>query len=621
MANRIHVLEDQVANRIAAGEVIERPASVVKELVENALDSGADQIEVEVQKGGRSLVRVTDNGCGMSADDALLCLERHATSKLKNSEDLFTINSYGFRGEALPSIASVSKFRILTREKDSIEGTEVIVDGGKLKDVRSAGAAVGTMVEVRSLFFHTPGRRKFLRAETTEWSHIEQYLRTVALVRPHVGFKILKDSQVPLNWLKVKTTKERLKQIFGEGWIEETIPVEAEEAGLSLHGVVGRPGVARGTRSDQYFFVNGRPVVSRALQHGVLEGYQGSLVKGRFPIAVLFVELDPARVDVNVHPAKREVRFRDGKALQTLLGISVKEALLEAGIEPELEEDAETAFPVTDSRAFPSDLVSREGDSSEDSSSFTVPHVRPEQGSFQGLGGKPLLSNLVSLAGDDEEQTEDLPGIPDQVDADEAAGMAPHPSPNHDLRVLGTMLGHYLVAENEKGIVMIDRKAAHERILFERMMAAAHDETPLSQQLLLPASIELAPAQADLVRRHLEMFQSLGIGVDCLSGNSFMVDALPPAVDSSEVEDFFREVVNELDETGTASSQKLDTESIARAVTMRAVRVSDAGDPREQQRLLIDLHNCDLPYTCPRGRPTMILISERELARKFGKAK
>ncbi len=353
--NRIRLLPEHVANQIAAGEVVERPASVVKELVENSLDAEARRITVEIQSGGRSLIRITDDGFGMSRDDALLCLERHATSKIQRAEDLHGISTMGFRGEALPSIASVSRFSLTTRERDSDspEGTQVIINGGKIVEVKTAGGASGTSIEARSLFFNLPARRKFLRAEETESAHIQHYISLAALAHPEVAFTFVKDGRTvwQLSAIKnddapVDALRERMRQLSGtlpsliELKASQQLPerftndatdqLETSNAKLSvrLWGLIGAPGVARSTREDQHLFVNRRPVENRGLNHALIEGYHTALMKGRFPVCCLFLEINPAAVDVNIHPAKREVKFRDERAVRGFVTRAVRDALL-----------------------------------------------------------------------------------------------------------------------------------------------------------------------------------------------------------------------------------------------------------------------------------------------------
>ena len=343
--NRIRLLSEQVANQIAAGEVVERPASVVKELVENALDARATRITVEIQTGGRSLIRVTDDGVGMSKDDALLCLERHATSKIERAEDLAAISTMGFRGEAMPSIASVSRMTIITRERDGgDEGCQVVIHGGKILEVKAAGAAAGTMVEVRQLFYNLPARRKFLRSEETERAHIQHYLTLVALSAPEVAFTFVQDQRVvwqlpALQAEKIHALKERMRAL--QGGETKLLAVEfatefesaADDEGaverkpFRVWGVIGSPGVSRGTREDQHVFVNRRPVENRGINFALIEGYHNSLMKGRYPVCCLFIELDPADVDVNIHPSKREVKFHHEMSVRRAVAQAVRETL------------------------------------------------------------------------------------------------------------------------------------------------------------------------------------------------------------------------------------------------------------------------------------------------------
>src|SRR5437762_2048843 len=357
--NRIRLLPEQVANQIAGGEVVERPASVVKELVENALDAQVSRITVEIQAGGRSLVRVTDDGVGMNRDDALLCLERHATSKIQKAEDLAAITTMGFRGEALPSIASVSRFTLTTRERDgdSPEGTQVIVHGGKILEVKSAGLAPGTSVEVRQLFYNLPARRKFLRSEETERTHVQHYLTLAALAFPEVGFTFLQDQRLVWQLPPLKSDgqpgsnlaalQERLRALLGAqlkllpvdfvadiaepdelGEMPEHSTPETRSSALRIWGFIGAPGVSRATRQDQHLFVNRRPVENRALNYALLEGYHTALMKGRYPVCCLFLELDPGEVDVNIHPTKREVKFHDENAVRTQVATALRNTLL-----------------------------------------------------------------------------------------------------------------------------------------------------------------------------------------------------------------------------------------------------------------------------------------------------
>lgn len=609
MATRIRILEEKVANQIAAGEVVERPASVVRELVDNALDAGASRLDVELENGGKKLIRVTDNGSGMSYDDALLCIERHATSKIRELSDLGAIRSFGFRGEALPSIASVSRLRLLTREASSIAGTEIIIEGGKLTRAGEAGCAVGSSVEVRSLFSNVPARRKFLKKDPTEWAHIESHLRLVALLRPEVHLRVVHNGHPSFEYPKASTVTERVRAVMGRSWMDGVVPVQAREEGMSVQGFVGKPGIVRSSRHEQHFFVNGRPVWNAALGHALLEGYRTALPKGRYPVCVLFLEMPPGSVDVNVHPAKREVRFHRPVQVREFLAGVVAEALSLGGTAP-----AMLATPGDDREEAPvgsDEALSKESGIAQPSPARSVhvpwvPTGRPAE----------LFPQQQSRPG-----RLPKPGAGDSG-ANESGGEASPPEPDsHGLHVVGSILEGYIVAENEQGVVLVDQRAAHERVMYEKILGGAGGGRAPSQRLLIPVSLELTPQESDFLLRQLDTLNRLGVEVSHLGGKGFMVDGLPPFVKADDVEDFFRGVLADL-QRGAGESKRgraLDAEAVAMAVSHRAVRGGDSLRPQEVGRLLNDLHACKLPYTCPDGRPTMIMISRNELARKFGK--
>jgi DNA mismatch repair protein MutL len=612
--NRIHLLPEHVANQIAAGEVIERPASVLKELLENSLDAGATQVDVQVGAGGRSLIAVTDNGCGMSKDDALLCLERHATSKLRESDDLDRIASYGFRGEAIPSIASVSRFCLRSREPDALAGTEIIIDGGKLRDVHEIGLAPGTQIEVRSLFFNLPARRKFLRTEATESAHIRHTLLLAGLARPEVGFTLAMDEQAPQRWMPGEDLRQRLVSIFGREWIDLTVPVSAEKGELRLHGFIGKPGVSRAGRNEELFFINRRPVENRTLHFGLLEGYHNSLMKGRYPVAILFLEMDPSGVDVNIHPAKREVRFRDDFTVRHFIVNAVQEALRDVSGVPAAKITLDDGPPPTAfaSLAVPPPqprvaLPVRDPQPSLDGDKETPPGLDVEDQPSPSLEPEPLQSAL-SLS-------QDI--LPQRT--------PPRPEPlitnRLGLRVIGCVAQLYLVAENAEGLVLVDQHAAHERVLFEQMLRRMALQDPAAQQLLFPVTLEFLPREADFLLAQIETLQQAGVGITRFGPSSFLIDALPAMVKARDVAEFVRTVVVDLQQEGgeTRKGRRLSEEVVAKTVCRHAVKANDALKPAEWDRLLHDLLACDLPYTCPHGRPTMIQLSVAELDKKFGR--
>jgi DNA mismatch repair protein MutL len=559
--------------------VVERPASVVKELVENSLDAGAKQIEISVERGGRSLIRVTDNGCGMGPEDALLALERHATSKIREAGDLMKIQTFGFRGEALPSIASVSRFTLKTREADAAEGTEVVIDGGKVVRAGKAGGPAGTSIEVRQLFAHVPGRRKFLRTEETEWSHIEQGVRLAALARPEVGWVLRRDGAVFWQDTARGALEERMAAVFGRGWKETFLEIETEDAGMRLHGFLGRPGVNRATRAEQILFVNSRPVQSGSLNAALLEGYHNALMRGRYPVTVLFLEMDPCGVDVNVHPAKREVRFRQDGDVRRFVSGAVAEVLRGGSVGP-------LPMPTVTTNGYSPALT------------FAPTAAQPAT-TIPGRAPMP-----VTAGGSLGLEVETAPGIP--------AGW----------RFLGVVDHLYLVAEKEGGMVLVDQHAAHERILFEQLLRQVAQEEVSGQRLLYPVTIDFPPVQAAFLKDRAEELAKVGLGISAMGGNAFLVDALPPRIRTLGVEEFVRGVVTDLEKGGTASrkDRRLSEEVIAKTVCRHAVKANDRLNDAEAVRLLADLLACELPYTCPHGRPTMILFSQAELERKFGRA-
>jgi DNA mismatch repair protein MutL len=593
---------------------------VLKELLENALDAGATQIDVQIGAGGRNLVAVTDNGCGMSKDDALLSLERHATSKLRDSDDLDRIASYGFRGEAIPSIASVSRFRLRSREHDAMAGTEIIIDGGKLRDVHEVGLAPGTQIEVRSLFFNLPARRKFLRTEATESAHIRHTMLLAGLARPEVGFTLTMDEQPAQRWMPGEDLRQRLVSVFGADWVELTVPIEASSGELRLRGFIGKPGVSRAARNEELFFINQRPVENRTLHFGLLEGYHNSLMKGRYPVAILFLDMDPSGVDVNIHPAKREVRFHDDFTIRHFVVKSVQEALRDFSGAPA------TKFTF-DQVAAAVPAAGRESDS------IKVSHPEPVEGSLT------IPSSSAEAPARGEQRTTDEPPLHLEREPEPLAlqptlplpeetlphKQSPRPEPlitnRLGLHVIGCVAQLYLVAESPEGLVLIDQHAAHERVLFEQMLKRMALQDPASQQLLFPVTIEFLPREADFLLAQIEPLQKAGVGITRFGPSTFLVDALPAMVKTRDVAEFIRTIAIDLQQEGgeTRKGRRLSEEIVAKTVCRHAVKANDALKPAEWDMLLHDLLACDLPYTCPHGRPTMIQLSLAELDKKFGR--
>jgi DNA mismatch repair protein MutL len=665
--NRIKLLSEQVANQIAAGEVVERPASVVKELVENAIDADARKITLEIGAGGRSLIRVTDDGIGMSRDDALLSLERHATSKIQRAEDLATIATMGFRGEALPSIASVSRFTLTTRERDSVlpEGTQIVVNGGTIAEVRDAGSAPGTSIEVRQLFFNLPARRKFLRTEETEAAHIQHYLTLAALAFPDIAFTFVKDgrnvwqlpavagqapslsgattgrTQAPPS-SRIDALRERLRALMGDEKLlpvnfsvqldgPESAPDESDifeiaspekpetasaSSQLRIWGLIGSPGVSRATRESQFVFVNRRPVENRGINYALIEGYHNSLMKGRYPVCCLFLEMNPAAVDVNIHPAKREVKFHREFEIRKYAAQAVRESLLAFHSEPapafvkapatpaQIKLAAETATPALPRFPGPPKPAAAAQSPAAAPTPFRTGISAPPPRTEPAPPVAPATETRIPAF---------IPPLP-------AAGSA-IPLLDVPLRMIGVIGKLYVVFESDRGLVLLDQHAAHERILFEQMMNRIETNAAApSQKLLLPETIELPPRDATFLRDQLSVLTRLGVGLSEFGERTFLLDALPPFVKVPDARRFVFDLVDELRAAGReVNLARLGEHTVAKTVCRHAVKANDPLAGKELENLVEDLRRCAMPYTCPHGRPTLIEMNYRELEKKFGR--
>ncbi len=592
--SRIALLSEAVACQVAAGEVVERPASVVKELVENSLDAQATRIEVLIRKGGNSSIRVVDNGIGMDRDDALLCLERHATSKIKTGADLMAISTLGFRGEALPSIASVSRFRLATRERGALVGSEVLVNAGKIEAVRDCGEAEGTQIEVRSLFYNLPARRKFLRTENTEANHVEHVLYLQAVGHPQTGFVYLNDERLVYQLPPGQTLRERIRDLAGAPLVAELLEVPEEEvAGIRVRGFMGRAGVSRSSRQQQIIFLNGRPVENSTMNFALREGYHTALMKGQHPVTFLFLDMDPAAVDVNVHPAKREVRFRDPA--------HVREVIVEIARRT-LETDR-ASWTKTFTAPMPRSVPLPD---------FTMPLALPvEDLVLRRELAPPIPSPAVR---------EPLPAQPLPEPPRPAPLPPPQPRPASEFKILGILGKLYILMENATGLVLVDQHAAHERILFEEMSRRMESEGVPTQRLLLPFTLQVPPRDADWLTENLDMMNRAGIGLEPFGGGTFKIDALPQFLKATDPSQMLRDMIDELRETSAQTSKlRLGEDMIAKTVCRHAVKANDVLREPECLRLIQDLLACDLPYTCPHGRPTMIQLSYPELEKKFGR--
>lgn len=610
----IRLLSEALASQVAAGEVVERPASVVKELVENSIDAGASAIDVNVSRGGIALIQVTDNGSGMDRDDALMCLERNATSKIRTKEDLGAIATLGFRGEAIPSIASVSKFRLATRTADSPVGTEVIMHGGKMISVADSGEAVGTSIEVRSLFYNLPARRKFLRTESTEFSHLEQIVRTQAIAHEEIRFTLTSGDRLVFQLPATSSLRERIGALVGSDLAGRLLEVEpSEHRGVKVRGFIGPPGMGRSDRRQQLTFLNGRPVEAAIITRALREGYHTALMKGQYPVTFLFLEVDPSAVDVNVHPAKREVRFHDGFAVREAIAATLARTLRErmirpvagvgwTGIQPAVTSLVQEEFPAL----YPAESKTRTSDAAPAPVLFTAAErlrAATQATTQQGTVSDPTL----------------LSPLPRPV-SPPPAEVSSAPPQASDYRIIGVLGKLYVLLESNEGLVLMDQHAAHERVLFEDMRRRLETGGLPAQRLLVPLTVQLSPRDFDIASRHLEVLAKFGILAEPFGGQTLKIDAVPPFLKSDDPESFIHSLLDEIRSAVERSSAlRLGEDIIATTVCRHAVKANDRLHERELEKLLVDLLACDMPFCCPHGRPTLIQIGYAELDRKFGR--
>jgi len=568
--------------------VIERPASVMKELMENALDAGATQIDVDVVRGGMQLIAISDNGSGMNRDNALLAIERHATSKIRTAEEVEAVSTLGFRGEALAAISAVSRFTLTTRPAADVSGTEIRIAGGKLQDVADAGCPPGTRFEIRNLFFNVPARRKFMRAESTELAQIRQLFAVYALAHPETGLSLISDGRELYNLPGGGSLADRIAELYNASFFSHLRELNFEANEVKVTGFAGLPQTGRKDRSDQYIFINGRPAAAPVIYHAINEAYHAVLARGRHPSAFLFIETAPDAVDVNVHPAKKEVRFRRPSAVRDCVIAAIEKALV---------------------------LEAPEAERREPSFQFDAPAFPPQKQQELGVGDQ--RSEIGGRTAKDQRET--VEGAVSQTS--DPRSPTSSSSPWTWCRVMG-MAGVYVVLETEDGVVLMDPQAAHERVLFEKIIKEITDGHPSRQGLLTPETIELMPADAEAIRRQLPVLDEMGFGISDFGHDTFIVDALPVHLLSGSPLVILTGIAKALEEGGAKARATREAlhETVAQAACRSSVRAGDALPPKAIERLVEDLAKTEMPYTCPHGRPTLIFQSFTELNRKFGRA-
>ncbi|KPL76106.1 hypothetical protein ADN00_12255 [Ornatilinea apprima] len=589
----IHILPDEVASQIAAGEVVERPASVVKELFENALDAGAGQIDIHIEQSGKRLIEISDDGAGIPAEELSLAVMRHATSKMRSADDLFAIQTLGFRGEALASVASVSRFSLTSRPASQAVGAVLKVDGGKGAKMEPVGAPVGTVVRVEDLFYNVPARLKFLKQDATERNAINALVTRYAIAYPSTRVRLTHDSQLVLQTSGKGDRREVLANLYGVELAKNMLEVTFQEDGMCLSGFISPVAVTRSNRKEITFFVNGRWVQDAALSRALLNGYQNLIMVGRYPLAMLFLDVPPEEVDVNVHPAKAEVRFRSSDKVFGTVQRAVRRGLLAYSPVPNLSiggwgGERAAAFPARSNQA------------ALDWNQVGMEEEPVEEGSSDSTGVSPALFQ----AGPSAPESGPQPRLP-------AANMP-------ILRLVGQVGATYLVAEGPDGLYLIDQHAAHERVLFEKLMQRRAGGLA-AQRLLEAETIQLSPAQAGLMESQLDLLQQLGFEIEPFGPNLFRVSAIPALLAGSDVQSAVRVVVEDFEEDETPLQAEVEAKLVARICKRSAVKGGQTLSTAEQQTLLRDLEACANPRTCPHGRPTMIHLSVDLLEKQFGR--
>ncbi|MEO5860420.1 MAG: DNA mismatch repair endonuclease MutL [Pyrinomonadaceae bacterium] len=652
--NKIRILPDTLANQIAAGEVVERPASVIKELVENSIDAGASRVTVDIELGGRRLMRISDDGHGMVRDDAILAFERHATSKIRTLEDLAAIGTLGFRGEALASIASVAKVELITKIEGELAATRVQIEGGRLIDVKDAARDVGTTIAVRDLFFNTPARRKFMRSEATENYHIASIVTHYALARPEIAFTLNNNGREVLRVSRAKDLRERSFQIFGSQMLDSLLPVSGgREYVARVTGFISAPRERRTNRDSQYFFVNNRFVRDKTIAGGLLEGYRSVLPHGVYPVAFLFLDVPLEEIDVNVHPAKTEIRFRRNEAVKDVIAEAIREALAKAGIvvatseglqppSPSLSvgmkavsegtpaEQSRMNFGVDDRvqadvREFyvaelPFDLASPEGLSHRTSPQPDSKSTQDQRASEDKLAGfNEAFERTAEVRSETERSPSTYPILPPVNNASHLVRIAePDAVSSGSIRPLAQLHESFIIAVDDEGLLLIDQHVAHERILFDKFRREETDRAVESQNLLLPETIDLSPAQSQAFAIVEEELSSIGFGLMRLSGRTVAIKSIPTDLPAAEVRNLFAEILDNIDLEKRGIGKATVRDDIAASLACKAaVKINMKLTPEKMQWLIDRLLTTSSPTTCPHGRPVILRLSMKDIERGF----
>ncbi|MFW5973282.1 MAG: DNA mismatch repair endonuclease MutL [Bacteroidota bacterium] len=610
-------MQETLANKIAAGEVVQRPASVAKELIENSIDAGADNVDLILKGAGSALIQVVDDGCGMTAPDALICFKRHATSKIRSVDDLERIATFGFRGEALASIASVSQVELRTKQVGADTGTLVRLDGGVVVAQEPCATADGTSISVKNLFFNVPARRNFLKTPATEFKHLVETFQVLAMANPAVGFRLTHDEAEAYRLPRIReedpigALRRRLSALFGDEYAQRSYSVEEQTSYLSLRGLVGHSDFSRKSRGEQYLFVNGRYVKSRYLDHAVIGGYEGLLPDGSYPFFALFLTVDPRHIDVNVHPTKAEIKFDDERGVYAFVRSVIKRTLGKAHLVPDVgdEDDRASGSALRDVNMRPA--------------SFSPTGSRYAGGPASSGDGFPAVGSDRPPAASGHLDAGALSDrfygpLPDQQSSphDDASRAE---APEKDDRLLWQLHEKYILTQIRSGLMVLDQNAAHERILYERALQSMTNGLGLSQQLLFPHTIELSAADFELLKELLDDLRSLGFDIEVFSGRSVVIRGVPAEIRAGDERSMLRDIVEQY-KAYRQTLQLKGKENLAKSIARRsAIRPGMRLSTAEMRALIDQLFDCEMPYACPMGRPTLIKIPIEELDKRFGR--
>ena len=637
---RIHALDVSVVNKIAAGEVIERPANVVKELLENSLDALATRIEVDLEAGGGELIRIVDDGEGIHPDDLLLAVTAHATSKIATADDLFRVQTMGFRGEALASIAEVSRLRIRSRPPDAANGFEIASEFGQIASPQPCGCPVGTQIEVRQLFANTPVRRKFLKSIGTEFAHITEHFTRIALAQPRLHLVLRHNGKVVFELPGTPQLLDRIRLRFGNELADNLIPVESESQGVRMWGYVAHPSASKSTRKSQHLFLNGRWIQDRSLQHALTEAYRGLLMIGRQPISFLFLEVPAEIVDVNVHPTKSEVRFTDGQALFRQLLSMLRTKFLSLNFESTMHLPSNGGFSAAGAgprpRGFelhpwsPPTASTEDGSPSSNSLWGNVPRLPAELPRFGEAESQPVsdeseISNLKSQISD---PAADLASFtissapaesPNGDAAETQASRVSHGTGHVQLRAM-QIRDTYIVVETDEGLTLIDQHALHERIVYEYLRPRVLNNAVESQRMLVPETVELTPKEMALLLEYADVLNQLGLGVQEFGRQTVLVDRYPVMLKKANLPQLVRDLAEQLDQPEKPPDRRDLLDSLLHMMSCKAaIKAGQRLSPEEIDSLLAQRHLIDDAHHCPHGRPTALVLTENELERQFGR--